>query len=253
MGRKKQYEHLTETWVDLYVNAKMVLSEIANIYGVSDRVVQTYLNNAGISTKGGFVTQDMVNEWVCMYTIKGIESNEIALLSNVSAKTVLRHLNKAGIDTSHTYVTTTPQIISEWVRLYEEDGLTTKHIASIYNTRYETVCKYIRNAGVDTSFYTYSFGRVYVIFYKELPIYVGQTQGAIKKRLFRHIIRSSERIGDLARFIDDNGLTIEDLDIHLLEDDIPVECLSEAEKMYIHKWSLNNEIVLLNNNHNTRS
>lgn len=253
MGRKKQYEHLTEAWVVLYVNEGMTLREIAEIYSVSHRVVQTYLNDFGVSTKYGFISQDMVDEWVYLYTVTGIKTSEIARMSNVSARAVLTHLKKSGIDTSHTYIKTTPKMIDEWVRLYNEKGMSTKHIATIYDTRYETVCRNIKKAGVDTSFYTYLFGRVYIIFYKDVPIYVGQTQFHIEKRLSRHVSQSANRSGSLARFIDDNNLTVDDLDIHLLEDDIPVECLAEVEKMYIHKWSSSNEIVLLNNNHNPRS
>ncbi len=248
MVTNNKYEDVIDEWIDLYTNKNMNTPQIAKLYGVGRKTVGKYLNLSGVDVSIRRVTEEMIEAWVDMYINMGLTIIKIADMYNISKSTVLKYINAAGIDT--TQFKYPDDIISDWIDLYVNKDRNTVHIANLYSTNPSTVWGALHRAGVDTSNHTYKFGRIYVIFYNEYPIYIGQTQYSKEHRLKGHINLSSLRIGSLARFIDDNSLTVDALDIHLLEDDIPVECLSEVEKMYIQKWSSNEDILLHNYQYN---
>lgn len=240
--------HEISEWIEMYTIHGLSCEKIAELYPVSSSTVWKNLKASGIDTshKRTVVTQQMASEWVDLYIKNGLTLGGIAELYPVSDHTIWKYLNIAGIDTSMGYVT--DEMAEIWADLYTR-GVNTVQIGEMYSASPSTVRKHLTDSGIDTSSFTYDYGRIYIVFRANVPIYVGQTQFSIEHRLSTHIRNSSRRIGDFARYIDDNKLTVADLYIYCLEDNIPTSCLSEVERSYIKKWWNDVDYKLLNNAH----
>lgn len=216
-------------------------------YGIEGKTVKAYLSDAGIDTDMYIPTESDIAEWVRLYTEESKSLVKIEEITGVPKSSLHRYLNKAGIDTS--FSPQPEKTINEWIRLYENSSLSLSKIASLYGVSTKTVMNYLNKAGVDTSSYTHEKGRIYIIYYNTLPIYIGQTQYSIEHRLSSHIGNSHRRRGSFARFINDHGLTSNDLHISCLEDNISVKTLTRKEKKYIREFSMASDHTLLNDNY----
>lgn len=235
-------------WVDLYTQGNSTY-RIAERCGVHHSTVWKYLRNANVDMRKYVPATVDVEAWCDLYTRHGKNASEIAAMYETNHKTVIRHIRKSGVDTSKSRATR--KMINEWVELYTTRNISTHKLAEMYPMSQATILRHLSLEGVDTSAYTYDVGRIYLISYHSSPIYVGQTQLSINRRLYGHLWKAHRRIGTLARFIDDNNLTEVDLDIVCIEDDIPVAVLTEREIYYINKYSIDANINLLNDNYNS--
>ena len=130
------------------------------------------------------------------------------------------------------------------MRLFNK-GASSRHIASIYGVSHNTVLKYLRRHGINTSTCVHGTGIVYCITYKGNIIYIGSTVHTLPHRLAGHLAKASERIGAFGKFLDDNMSKdfLAELDILPIEEDIPTDVLVSKEYQYIREYATTTNLL----------
>ena len=135
----------------------------------------------------------------------------------------------------------------DMIRLFN-GGLSSRVIASMLGCSKTTVLHYLHANGIDCTATEYGLGQIYLIRYKGTPIYIGCTTLSLDRRLKAHLSKAVERIGRFARFLIDEEVTEDELEITCLLDNVPIDDLFDVERKTIYKYSIDYE--LLNDVHN---
>jgi predicted DNA-binding protein YlxM (UPF0122 family) len=152
-GRNKKYKHLLDEWVDLYEKENLSTTEIAGKYEASRSTVIDYLKEAGVIEGKTDPDDDQINDWAYLYEEEEMSIRQIANQSSAARSTVSSELKADGLDVKGRSAQKRKHPVNKWVRLYEEQNMSTIEIANLKNTEVSssTVAKYLRAEGVDLS------------------------------------------------------------------------------------------------------
>lgn len=170
----------------------------------------------------------------------GMNTNAIAEKHGVNRSTAHKYLKQAGKDVCQKVPT--HKDIEKFIEGYES-GMSARAIAKKRGFSHRTVLKYLQETGVDTSYYTFDYGRIYCIYLDNVPWYIGQTQFSAEKRLSQHLL-----IGTVANRIAKDRISKDRLTVSVIEDNIPVKKLNKTEKANIKEYAKKH--ALINDRHN---
>jgi transposase-like protein len=191
------------------------------------------------------MTKTEIEAAIYLYTELGLNSRQIGAVLKRSKTTVLKYISPAVNIVSQSIPTDT---VAAWIDLFNK-GLSSRGIAKLYHVSHRTVLNRLNAAGIDTSSYSQTKGTVYVIKHIGIPIYVGYTQYSLEHRLQGHIAKSHNRIGGLAKFINDAPSAIPKLSIHPLRRDVPIKYIKRIELYWIKQLSAQyNLLNIIGNN-----
>jgi predicted DNA-binding protein YlxM (UPF0122 family) len=148
----REYNHLLDEWTTLYKQEDLSTPEIADRYEAHRHTVWDYLEEAGV-IEGHVDYDEKVDAWAQQYKEENMSVRQIAKQSPASRSTISAQLTAAGVETKTKNSKENKYPINKWVRLYEEQNMSTIEIANLKNTEASssTVAKYLRAEGVDMS------------------------------------------------------------------------------------------------------